>query len=238
MKLNSSFEASFLKENISKNNKSFPLELGKIYKANILFSKGNNLYFSINDLVFKTSFINTSSKSIYLKVIANSERYKFELIKENVLYEKTENNQNNLLNMLKEKFSQEVFDNILKNSFYDLAKENVDNLILILQNSTFTYNNSKYDLLLKIQDDNWLYIEFTEFEPSSYSFSLNFELDGKKFISVKGYYKKKENKVICNFITNSLDFYRQSFKADEELTSINKNYRWLCKQRFEENISL
>jgi hypothetical protein len=225
MKLNSSFEASFLKENLSKNNKSFPLELGKIYKANILFSKGNSLYFSINNLIFKTSFIDTSSKSLYLKVIENNERYKFELIKENILYEKTENTSKNLIEMLKEKFPQEIFDSILKNSFSNLNKDYLDNFSLILQNSNFIFNDSKYNLLLKIKDDNYLYIEFKEFEPSCYSFSLNFQIEGRKLIIVKGYYKKSENKVNCNFITNSFDFYNKSLKADEQLTLLNKKYK-------------
>lgn len=238
MKLNSSLEASFIKTDDFNKSRNLSLEIGKIYKANILYSKGNFLYFSINNFIFKTNFIQTSSKYLLLKVIENKEVYKFELIKENIFFENSASEFINLFNLLRKKYSDNFVDNILKNSFIDLTKNSSDDFQSIIINSNYIYEESKYHLMIKIKDNNYLHIELSEFEPLSYSFTLNFEIDGRKLVLVKGYYNKKENKVNCNFITNSSDFFKQSLKAQSELSDINNKYIWLCKQRFEENISL
>lgn len=236
MKLHSYIDAFFIQSKSNNNKKEFSLEVGKTYKATLLFSKGNFSFFSINGLIFKANFINTSSKFIYLKVLENKDNYKFELIKENIYFEKTENFNKDLLNNLKEKLSEDIYKKLVENSSNIETNGNIKEIISSLQNLNYIFHDSKYQALLKIDEDKYLHIECYEDEPSCFSFSLSFEIEKGKYLVVKGYYKKNENKVNCNFITNSKSFYEKLSFANKELEEINSNFHWVCNQRFTETL--
>ncbi|MFN3411257.1 MAG: hypothetical protein ACK4YF_03760 [Exilispira sp.] len=241
MKLHSYLDAFFIQSKSINKEKKIPLEIGKIYKATILYSKDNFSYFKINDYIFKTKLIETSLNQILLRVLNNSENYKFELLHENVVLEKNNDLRKDLLSLLGEKFTEEKFNYLIKNSILNENTSDISSLINILLHSNYLYFESKYHNLFKLKDNQYFYIEFSENEPSCFSFSLNFEIEYKKIIIIKGYYKKKENKVICNFITNSKDFYKEFSdieSVEKDLTDTGKNFIWICNSSFKEDIIL
>lgn len=241
MKLHSNIDAFFIENKTTKDNKSNSLEIGKTYKATIISNRGNTLYFSINGIIFKTNLIDTSSKYLFLKVLDNGEKYKFELIRENIVIEKNRDIEKNLVNLLKEKYSESLFEQIEKdflNIISSQKNEIFENIYQNLKNSNFFYLEQKYHGLYKIDEDKYFHIEFYEVEPSCFSFNLNFELENEKILLVKGYFKKEISRVNCNFITNSMDFYKRLANSEEELLKINKKFEWICKQKFDEFISI
>ena len=241
MKLHSFIDASFVSVNDSKVDNSFSLEIGKIYKARVVSLNGNTLYFSINNQIFKSSFINTSSKYLLLKVLENNDIYKFELIRENVFHENIEDLNKNLISLLREKYSDSFIDKLIEEGFLNLKSNDNNDILEFIKNiniSKIKLFDSKYHLLLKINDDRFFHIVFNQTEPHFWSFSLHFELDGKKILLIKGYYQKKIGKINCNFITDSLSFYKKTINAENELNDINPKYKWLCSRRFESEISI
>ncbi len=243
MKLNLFFDASIIKTKANLSKESFPLKVGEIYKAKILFIRANTLFFNINGQVFKTSNITTFSDFIFLKLIDNKDNYKFELIKDNIIYDKKELVANNLISLLKDKYSLASIEDQIKDFIY-LNNENekeidIQNKIQdFIKNTIFKDQNQSYHSILKIGKDQYFHIEIKPDIVDCWSFSMHFELDGKKLLFIKGYYQKKKKKINLNFITNSYQFFSKIEDADTRLSRLNKNFIWHTIRRFDENISI
>jgi len=233
-----SFDASFINNERHQGNRSFPLEIGKIYKARILSINNGILFFSINDQIFKTSYLNlkTNSPFIFLKVLDNKGIYRFELIKENVLFEQDQNPKIEFLSLLKEKYSNSLIESLLsKNNIVEQGNNFKDfqSLVEIFQKMAYVIQDNEYHSLMKIDENRYFHVEIKQIQVGSYFFSLNFELEGKKYLFVKGYYQKSKGKINVNFITNSNDFYSKVFDAQLELSKLKPEYKWLCTRRYE-----
>jgi len=241
MKLHSFFNASFINDDKPQNKEFLPLEIGKIYKAKVLASKGDYLLFSVNGQVFKTSFFTTTNSFIYLRLIDSKQIFKFELIKDNIVLEQNQNQENDFIDLLKEKFSSELIENLLNKENSILNNKdlyNIEKLKEYLQNFLTKTSDKEYHSLIKIDENNYFHVEIKQNEESKWYFSLNLEFNGKKYLFVKGYYQKTSNKVNINFITNSKNIYKETKESEKELSKINPKYKWLCSQRYEEKISL